>query len=331
MTTLRSLEEYIERQQKWSADTFGPGTRAKGIVQHLRKELEEVEAQPDDVFEWCDLVILALDGAWRAGYRPAQIVQALLDKQQKNLAREWPDWRERSQDEAIEHDRTHDEVSDQREAAGEVVAFLNDLLALDREAVEALVRHRVPCNQALTEHPTVQVGPIAENGQNHVGLLGLLNGLIGIDSSGWGYVAAEFDVPEATVQSTANAPLLNSRIRRFVLLPESKHIATEAKMTEVSPDGPLTFEDVADAAARQQAETTRESLRQRGEVRTVPLAEETAAYVGPGVNTERAWLLWNDKQSCPVCWEPLDPPDHPCENAWHCEKCGRSFTESELG
>lgn len=39
------------------------------------------------------MIILALDGAWRAGHTPEQIAQALLDKHAKNRARVWPDWR----------------------------------------------------------------------------------------------------------------------------------------------------------------------------------------------------------------------------------------------
>jgi hypothetical protein len=76
------------------------------VVQHIRKELTEIEAQPTDLSEWIDVAILALDGAWRAGHSPEDIIAALVAKQAKNEARAWPDWRERSEDVAIEHDRT---------------------------------------------------------------------------------------------------------------------------------------------------------------------------------------------------------------------------------
>jgi len=46
------------------------GTRTKGVIDHLRKELDEVEKEPTDLLEWIDLVLLALDGAWRHGYTP---------------------------------------------------------------------------------------------------------------------------------------------------------------------------------------------------------------------------------------------------------------------
>lgn len=67
------------------------------------------------------------------------------------------------------------------------IEFLNKLLEMDKAAVTALINQRVPCNQALAEHPTVQVTPVAAAGATageapiptmQVGLLGILNGLV---------------------------------------------------------------------------------------------------------------------------------------------------------
>lgn len=99
---------HLARQAAWSKKTFGPGARAKGVVDHIRKELEEIERDPGDLKEWIDVVILALDGAWRSGASPEQIVAALVSKQVKNEARIWPDWRTQDPDKAIEHDRNFD-------------------------------------------------------------------------------------------------------------------------------------------------------------------------------------------------------------------------------
>ena len=96
---------HLQRQREWSGKTFGPGARAAGVVDHIRKELVEVEADPGDLKEWIDVVILALDGAWRAGYQPQQIIDGLVAKQTKNEARAWPDWRTVPEGKAIEHDR----------------------------------------------------------------------------------------------------------------------------------------------------------------------------------------------------------------------------------
>lgn len=101
-----NLLTHLHRQREWSEATFGPGDRRKGIVDHLRKELQEIENNPKDIFEWIDVILLGLDGAWRAGHTPEQIVEALAAKQAKNESRVWPDWRTQSTDKAIEHDRS---------------------------------------------------------------------------------------------------------------------------------------------------------------------------------------------------------------------------------
>src|SRR5690349_12235730 len=92
---------HLANQRAWSERTFGPGTRLLGVLDHIRKELCEIEAAPDDVEEWVDVIILAFDGAWRAGWEPQQIIDAIKAKQAKNEARTWPDWRTMSADQAI--------------------------------------------------------------------------------------------------------------------------------------------------------------------------------------------------------------------------------------
>ncbi|MDG4791987.1 DUF550 domain-containing protein [Micromonospora sp. WMMD1102] len=97
---------HLARQRDFSERTFGPGARTKGVVDHIRKELAEIEADPSDLGEWVDVVILALDGAWRAGHEPQQIIDAVVAKQIRNEARVWPDWRTADPNRAIEHDRS---------------------------------------------------------------------------------------------------------------------------------------------------------------------------------------------------------------------------------
>lgn len=59
----------------------------------------------------------------------------------------------------------------------EAIAYLNELIEADRPAIAALIANRVPCNEALADHNTVQVQ--AQHGGFHVGMLGILNGLFG--------------------------------------------------------------------------------------------------------------------------------------------------------
>ena len=80
---MKKLIEYIYKQMEWSEKTFGPGRRTKGITDHIRLELKEIEGEPDSPNEWVDVVILALDGAWRTGVPPGVIVSRLKAKQKQ--------------------------------------------------------------------------------------------------------------------------------------------------------------------------------------------------------------------------------------------------------
>lgn len=122
------LEQHLLRQMAFSRATFGPGARNAGVVDHIRKELEEVQralegredhdpAKWDAAREWVDVVILALDGLTRqirdiTGFRDAPEEAArtacrmILEKQARNETRDWPDWRSAPKDKAIEHIRS---------------------------------------------------------------------------------------------------------------------------------------------------------------------------------------------------------------------------------
>ena len=108
MTKDFDFAKHLARQAAHSLKTFGPGKSTLGITDHIRKELLEIEADPDDAMEWIDIAILALDGAWRCGLTPEQIINMLVTKQTKNEGRNWPDWRTVEPGKAIEHIRSDD-------------------------------------------------------------------------------------------------------------------------------------------------------------------------------------------------------------------------------
>ena len=99
------IQEFLKKQIRWSLATFGPGNRDAGILDHVRKELKEIETAPGDIEEWIDVVILALDAAWRNGYTPEEVEHMLIYKQEKNKKRQWPDWRTATPGKTIEHIR----------------------------------------------------------------------------------------------------------------------------------------------------------------------------------------------------------------------------------
>lgn len=101
----RDLVAHMHRQIAFSTRAFGPGERHEGVVDHIRKELREIEEAPHDLEEWIDVVLLALDGAWRSGHTAEQVAAMLDAKMTKNENREWPDWRTADRTKAIEHSR----------------------------------------------------------------------------------------------------------------------------------------------------------------------------------------------------------------------------------
>lgn len=100
----------LGRMKSFSLRTFGPGSRTNGVLNHIEKEIEEVRAKPDDLGEWVDIIILGFDGAWRSDHNRSvqEIIDAVIDKWDRNEKRVWPDWRTADPDKAIEHDRSYD-------------------------------------------------------------------------------------------------------------------------------------------------------------------------------------------------------------------------------
>lgn len=98
------IVEYFNAKDQWSFKTFGPGARAEGICKHIEKELIEVRAKPRDLSEWADIIILASDGAARAGFTGAEIWAEMQRKLNVNMCRTWP--APGPEDQAIEHVRS---------------------------------------------------------------------------------------------------------------------------------------------------------------------------------------------------------------------------------
>lgn len=76
-------------------------------------------------------------------------------------------------------------------AIDQAIKVLNRIHAADPTVMPALISHRVPCNEAVAADPAVQVGVIPAGFE--VGILGIINGIFGCDSSGRGFIAADYD------------------------------------------------------------------------------------------------------------------------------------------
>lgn len=123
------------RIRKWphSTRTYR-GT--KGVCNHIRKELAEIEKAPDDREEWIDVAMLAVDGYCRAGGKPEEWLPDMGAKHAKNVARKWPT--SESQDEPIEHLRDRAEKLDRPPEA----AFQSETERLKRELIAEQNRSR---------------------------------------------------------------------------------------------------------------------------------------------------------------------------------------------
>lgn len=93
--------QFLDDRRAWSQATFGPDSRSEGVCKHIEKELAEIRAKPGDLFEWVDVVLLALDGASRAGFSAEEIYTAILAKHERNKKRKWPP--PAPQDQFVEH------------------------------------------------------------------------------------------------------------------------------------------------------------------------------------------------------------------------------------
>jgi hypothetical protein len=108
LVTRDTIQDFLAIQWDWSRRTFGQGYRTEQILDHIRKEIREIEADPTDRIEWLDIALLALDGYQRpAGGTTETLMPDLLTKQAKNFKRKWvftDDGR------AVEHDRSEEEA-----------------------------------------------------------------------------------------------------------------------------------------------------------------------------------------------------------------------------
>lgn len=88
------LTDIITNQKTWSKETFGEGPRTEGVLRHIESEIAEIRAEQvgtsAHLEEWVDIIILAIDGAWRSGdWTPEEICAMLEAKQLKNRHRQW--------------------------------------------------------------------------------------------------------------------------------------------------------------------------------------------------------------------------------------------------
>lgn len=77
------------------------------------------------------------------------------------------------------------------------IELLNWLVEHDHNLVQSFVTTRFPCNQAVWDHPTIQVGTHTAGREADVSMLGILNGVFGTVKGGkldgYGFIAVVLD------------------------------------------------------------------------------------------------------------------------------------------
>jgi hypothetical protein len=106
---MERFEAFAADHAEWSQATFGSDNVRDwtGPLAHLRRELVEIEQQPDDIMEWADALLLLLDASRRAGIHAGTLLGAAEHKLAVNRERTW---QPPNVDGSIEHVRTQPDV-----------------------------------------------------------------------------------------------------------------------------------------------------------------------------------------------------------------------------
>jgi len=115
-TEIKTFTDLVNRQRTWSTTQFGESVDLPRILNHITEATGDVEKEPARLHNWIDIVLLAMDGAWRAGHSPKEVVQAIQDVQVRNIMRDWQNPGDLPIGEPIKHIRSQAE----RITAGEL-------------------------------------------------------------------------------------------------------------------------------------------------------------------------------------------------------------------
>jgi len=81
--------KFLKSKIEWSVKTFGDGEKTEGLIDHITEELHEIRENPNDLSEWIDVILLAIDGYLRHGGTPERLFFDLWQKQKINETRKW--------------------------------------------------------------------------------------------------------------------------------------------------------------------------------------------------------------------------------------------------
>jgi len=88
MTSIEDLQVLITDHHRWAESTFAGETSQEKILK-LKKEADEVAADPTDLVEYADVGLLLLQILTRHGFTVEQWATAMENKSRINRTRQW--------------------------------------------------------------------------------------------------------------------------------------------------------------------------------------------------------------------------------------------------
>jgi hypothetical protein len=84
------FQSFWDRHAAWSRSAFGPDVRGPvGPLKHLQKEADEAFANPFDLEEKADILLLLIDATRTSGNTLSDLLTAAEEKLEKNRKRVW--------------------------------------------------------------------------------------------------------------------------------------------------------------------------------------------------------------------------------------------------
>lgn len=87
---IKTLGVLIKEHEKFSDETFGKDRNPIGPLKHLKKEIDEIIENPDDIVEYADFLLLFIDAIRLNGYTFSKVINAAFEKLEVNKTRDWP-------------------------------------------------------------------------------------------------------------------------------------------------------------------------------------------------------------------------------------------------
>lgn len=89
MNELKHVDALQDMVAEWQDVTLGDVETFDGILNHLKKEVDEIRGQPGDVSKFADAYILLNVAAKKAGHSMSSVLSASVTKHKINLKRDW--------------------------------------------------------------------------------------------------------------------------------------------------------------------------------------------------------------------------------------------------